>query len=57
VFNVSKAVYRELTEQRDELQVTGTVFVFGKFKKMGFEFKRVIPVKIDLKIKNPLRQA
>jgi hypothetical protein len=56
MFNVSKAVYQELTEQRDELQVTGTVFVFGKFKKMGFEFKRVIPVKIDMKIKNPLRQ-
>jgi hypothetical protein len=23
----------------DEWEVTGTVFVFGKFKKMGFEFK------------------
>lgn len=54
VFSVPKAVYREWTDHRDELEVTGTVFVFGKFKKMGFEFKRVIPLKIDMTIKNPL---
>ena len=54
VFSLPKAVYQEWTDNRDELEVTGTVFVFGKFKKMGFEFKRVIPVKIDMKIKNPL---
>jgi hypothetical protein len=57
MFSVPKAVYHELTEQTDELDVTGTVFVFGKFKKMGFEFKRVVPVRIDMKIKNPLRQT
>jgi hypothetical protein len=54
VFSVPKAVYQEWTNHRDELEVTGTVFVFGKFKKFGFEFKRVIPVKIDMTIKNPL---
>ena len=54
IFSVPKAVYLEWTDHRDELEVTGTVFVFGKFKKMGFEFKRVIPVKIDMTIKNPL---
>jgi hypothetical protein len=54
VFNVPKAVYQEWTDHRDDLEVTGTVFVFGKFKKMGFEFKRVIPVKINMTGKNPL---
>lgn len=49
------AAFNELFENRDELAVTGTVFVFGKFKKFGFSFKRAVPVRIDLKIKNPLR--
>jgi hypothetical protein len=45
----------ELINSPNELVVTGTAFVFGKFKKFGFTFKRVVPVKIDLKFKNPLR--
>ena len=57
MFSLPKAVYHELTENRDELTVTGTVFVFGRFKKMGFEFKRVIPIKVDMTIKNPLRHS
>ena len=51
--SIAKAAYKELVESRDEWSVTGTVFVFGKFKKMGLSLKRVVPVKIDLKIKNP----
>lgn len=53
--NIAKAAYKELTDSKKDWVVTGTVFVFGKFKKMGFTFKRVVPVKIDLTIKNPLR--
>ncbi|MFT3744223.1 MAG: hypothetical protein QM785_08005 [Pyrinomonadaceae bacterium] len=53
--SLPRAAYNELTNSRTELAVTGTAFVFGKFKKMGFTFKRVVPVKIDLKVKNPLR--
>jgi hypothetical protein len=49
------AAYNELVNSKSELSVTGTAFVFGKFKKMGFSFKRVVPVKIDLRVKNPLR--
>lgn len=45
----------EMRAPKDEWTVTGTVFVFGKFKKMGFNFKRVIPVEVNIKIKNPLR--
>ena len=53
--NMPRAAYNELFEESDELAVTGTVFVFGKFKKFGFSFKRAVPVPINLKITNPLR--
>jgi len=53
--NMARAARRELIESKKEWQVTGTVFVFGKFKKFGFSFKRVVPVKINLTIDNPLQ--
>ncbi len=53
--SIPRAAVNELVNSPNELAVTGTAFVFGKFKKFGFTFKRVIPVKIDLKFKNPLR--
>lgn len=52
--SLPRAAYNELTNSKTELAVTGTAFVFGKFKKMGFSFKRVVPVKIDLRVRNPL---
>lgn len=51
---VLKAAWKEMTESKKEWRITGRVFVFGKFRKMGFNFKRVVPVDIDLKIKNPV---
>lgn len=51
---VLKGAWEEVTESKKEWRITGRVFVFGKFKRMGFNFKRVVPVDIDLKIKNPL---
>ncbi len=51
-----RGALKELKDSKDEWQVTGRVFVFGKFKKYGFSFKRVIPIEINIKIKNPLRQ-
>ena len=53
--NMARAARRELIESEKSWLVTGTVFVFGKFKKFGFGFKRVVPVKIDIKIDNPLK--
>ncbi len=50
-----KGAAKELTDPKKDWIVTGTVFVFAKFKKFGFSFKRVIPVKIDIKIKNLLQ--
>jgi len=37
-----------------ELTVTGTAFAFGEFRRFGMAFKRVVPIKFSLKIKNPL---
>jgi len=51
-----RGALKELKDSKDEWQVTGRIFVFGKFKKFGFSFKRVIPVEINIKIKNPLQQ-
>lgn len=44
----------EFSESKTEWTVTGRIFVFGRFKKAGFSFKRVVPVEINLKIENPL---
>lgn len=49
-----KGGLKEIFQAEKEWQVTGRVFVFGKFKKMGFKFKRVVPVNVNLKITNPL---
>lgn len=46
----------EVRDSKEEWDVTGTVFVFGKFKKYGISFKRVIPIPINVKIKNPLKK-
>jgi hypothetical protein len=50
-----KGALKEFKNSKDEWLITGRVFVFGRFKKFGFKFKRVIPVEVDLKIKNPLK--
>lgn len=46
----------EFKDSKDEWTVTGTVFVFGRFKKSFLKFKRVVPVEVNLKIKNPLKE-
>jgi len=45
----------EMRESKDEWTVTGRVFIFGQFKKSFLKFKRVVPIEINLKIKNPLK--
>lgn len=52
--NILNAALKEVTDSKTDWTVTGRVFVFGKFKKFGFSFKRVIPVDVNLTIKNPL---
>lgn len=46
----------EAFESKEEWTVTGRIFVFGRFKKAGFKFKRVVPIDINLKIKNPVKE-
>ncbi len=46
----------EMRDSKEEWTVTGTVFVFGRFKKWGFSAKRVVPVAVNVKIKNPLKK-
>ena len=50
------AAIGEWTDSRSTWPVTGRVYVFGKFKKSIFSFKRVVPVELDLTMRNPLRE-
>lgn len=44
----------EWRQPKDIWPVTGRVYVFGHFKKFVFNFKRVVPVELNLAFKNPL---
>ena len=46
-----------LGNSKEEWTVTGRIFVFGKFKKFGMNFKRVVPVDVNIKIKNPVKSS
>ena len=52
-----RGVLGEYNDSKDKWKVTGRIFVFGRFNKMGFKFKRVIPVDVDMLIENPLKTA
>lgn len=45
----------EWSRPKDVWPVTGRVYVFGRFKKFFFTFKRVVPVELALSFRNPLR--
>lgn len=49
------AALGEWTDSKETWQVTGRVYVFGKFKKSLFSFKRCIPIELDVPMRNPLR--
>ncbi len=50
-----RAAVNELRESEEEWEVSGTVFVFGRFKWSLFTFKRVVPVNVRFKVPNPLK--
>lgn len=50
----ARTAWRELADSPDKWRITGTVYVFGRFKRFGFIFKRVVPVKLYVSIPNPL---
>lgn len=51
------AAIDEVTTSAKQWPITGVAYVFGKFKKGIFRFKRVIPVEINIKINNPLKTS
>ena len=47
----------EWRNSKETWPVSGRVYVFGRFKKFIFKFKRVVPIDFDLLIDNPLKSA
>jgi len=50
------AALGDWSDTKENWLVTGRVYVFGKFKKGPFSFKRVVPVELNLTMRNPLRE-
>jgi hypothetical protein len=46
----------EWSKPKENWPVTGRVYVFGRFKKYFFSFKRVVPVELSLTLPNPLKK-
>ena len=55
-FGVVEAAWREMTDTRREWAVTGRAFVFGRFRRFGIDHKRVVPIDINLAVRNPFTQ-
>lgn len=45
----------EWSNSQETWPVTGRVYVFGRFKKFLFNFKRAVPIELSLSLSNPLR--
>lgn len=52
--NILETVWNEIVESKPRWNVRGRVFVFGRFKRFGLTFKRVVPIDINIEIENPL---
>ncbi len=52
---IAMTAIKELIGSKSEWTITGQALIFGKFKKFGLSFKRVIPAQIELKIPNPIK--
>ncbi|MDX6290311.1 MAG: hypothetical protein QOH42_2110, partial [Blastocatellia bacterium] len=50
------AALGDWSDSKQTWPVTGRVYVFGKFKKGPFSFKRVVPVELNLVMRNPLKE-
>ena len=53
--NAVVGAVQDLARPKETWPVTGVVYVFGEFKKWIFTGKRVVPVELDLQMRNPLR--
>lgn len=52
-----RGAWKEIKDSKEDWLVTGKIFVFGRFKKFGFNFKRVVPVEVKIKIPNPVKSG
>ena len=52
-----RGAYLELRDSKEKWRVTGRIFVFGRFKRFGFKFRRVVPVDVDFEMPNPVGSA
>jgi len=50
------AAIGDWSDSKEVWPVTGRVYVFGKFKKGLFSFKRCVPVELNLTMRNPLQK-
>ncbi|MDX6405714.1 MAG: hypothetical protein QOH70_3169 [Blastocatellia bacterium] len=50
------AALGDWSDAKETWPVTGRAYVFGKFKKGPFSFKRVVPVELNLTMRNPLKE-
>jgi len=50
------AAVDEWSNSKETWTVRGRVYVFGKFKKGLLTFKRCVPVELNLKMRNPLKE-
>ncbi len=50
------AAIDEWSDSKPTWLVTGRVYVFGRFKKGIFSFKRCVPVELNLVMRNPLKE-
>jgi hypothetical protein len=53
--NALRGALGEWGKPKDLWPVTGRVYVFGRFRKFSFAFKRVVPVELSLSLPNPLK--
>ena len=51
------AALGDWSDSKETWPVTGRVYVFGKFKKGLFSFKRVVPVELNVTMRNPLKKS
>ncbi len=49
-----RGAWRETVDSKPQWHISGRVFVLGTFRRYGMNFKRSVPVDLDLIIDNPL---
>jgi len=54
--NAVLAAVGDWTDSKETWPITGRIYVFGKFKKSLFTFKRCIPIQLNFTMSNPMRR-